>query len=76
VEHDDNANTMGRLAGRNMGGEAEPYHHLPSFYSDLFELTYEAVGELDPRLEIVTDWTEKKRLKNVQDRELIVHDKK
>jgi NADPH-dependent 2,4-dienoyl-CoA reductase/sulfur reductase-like enzyme len=59
VEHEDNANTMGRLAGRNMAGEREPYHHLPSFYSDLFELSYEAVGELNPRLEIVTDWTEK-----------------
>jgi 3-phenylpropionate/trans-cinnamate dioxygenase ferredoxin reductase component len=59
VEHEDNANTMGRLAGRNMAGESEPYHHLPSFYSDLFELSYEAVGELDARLEIVTDLTEK-----------------
>jgi NADPH-dependent 2,4-dienoyl-CoA reductase/sulfur reductase-like enzyme len=59
VEHEDNANTMGRAAGRNMAGESEPYHHLPSFYSDLFEVSYEAVGELDPRLEIVTDLTEK-----------------
>jgi NADPH-dependent 2,4-dienoyl-CoA reductase/sulfur reductase-like enzyme len=62
VEHEDNANTMGRVAGRNMAGERDPYHHLPSFYSDLFELSYEAVGELDPSLEIVTDWTEEKRL--------------
>jgi NADPH-dependent 2,4-dienoyl-CoA reductase/sulfur reductase-like enzyme len=59
VEHEDNANTMGRLAGRNMAGAREPYDHLPSFYSDLFDLSYEAVGELDPRLEVVTGWTEK-----------------
>ena len=52
VEHEDNANTMGRLAGRNMAGSAEPYHHLPFFYSDLFELGYEAVGKLDSRLSI------------------------
>lgn len=58
VEHEDNANTMGRLAGRIMAGSAEPYHHLPFFYSDLFELGYEAVGELDARLETVADWTE------------------
>jgi hypothetical protein len=32
------------------------YNHLPSFYSDLFELGYEAVGEVDARLEIVADW--------------------
>jgi 3-phenylpropionate/trans-cinnamate dioxygenase ferredoxin reductase component len=56
VEHEDNANTMGSLAGRNMAGQGAPYYHLPSFYSDLFELGYEAVGELDSRLEIFADW--------------------
>jgi 3-phenylpropionate/trans-cinnamate dioxygenase ferredoxin reductase component len=56
VEHEDNANTMGGLAGRNMAGQSEPYHHLPSFYSDMFELGYEAVGELDSRLETFADW--------------------
>lgn len=58
VEHEDNANTMGRLAGRAMAGDAAPYRHLPFFYSDLFELGYEAVGELDARLDVVADWTE------------------
>ncbi len=58
VEHEDNANTMGRHAGRNMAGEQTPYEHLPFFYSDLFDLGYEAVGELDARLEIVADWKE------------------
>jgi 3-phenylpropionate/trans-cinnamate dioxygenase ferredoxin reductase subunit len=59
VEHEDNSNTMGRLAGRSMAGSAEAYDtYLPSFYSDLFELGYEAVGELDSRLETVADWKE------------------
>lgn len=58
VEHEDNANSMGRCAGRNMAGEPTPYHHLPSFYSDLFDLGYEAVGDLDSRLETVADWQE------------------
>lgn len=58
VEHEDNANTMGKQAGRNMAGADEPYHHLPYFYSDLFDLGYEAVGELDSRLETVSDWQE------------------
>jgi NAD(P)H-nitrite reductase len=56
VEHEDNANTMGRQAGRNMAGANEPYIHLPFFYSDLFELGYEAVGELDSRYQVVSDW--------------------
>jgi NADPH-dependent 2,4-dienoyl-CoA reductase/sulfur reductase-like enzyme len=58
VEHEDNANTMGKQAGRNMAGAGEAYHHQPYFYSDLFELGYEAVGELDPRLEVFSDWQE------------------
>ena len=56
VEHEDNANTMGAAAGKNMAGEPTPYTHLPFFYSDLFDLGYEAVGELDSRLETVEDW--------------------
>ena len=56
VEHEDNANTMGKIAGQNMAGRASPYVHLPFFYSDLFELGYEAVGDLDSRLETVADW--------------------
>jgi len=58
VEHEDNANTMGREAGRAMAGKGSPYHHLPFFYSDLFDLGYEATGELDPTLETVADWKE------------------
>jgi 3-phenylpropionate/trans-cinnamate dioxygenase ferredoxin reductase component len=58
VEHEDNALTMGRAAGRNMAGAEEHYDHLPYFYSDLFDLGYEAIGELDPQLELVEDWQE------------------
>lgn len=58
VEHEDNAIAQGFYAGQNMAGEAVSYRHLPFFYSDLFELGYEAVGELDPRLEVVADWEE------------------
>ena len=58
VEHEDNALTMGEMAGRNMAGGTEKYTHLPFFYSDLFDLGYEAVGELDARHEMVEDWKE------------------
>jgi len=58
LEHEDNAVTMGRHAGRNMAGAKEPYQHLPFFYSDLFEIGYEAVGEIDTRLQMVEDWKE------------------
>jgi NADPH-dependent 2,4-dienoyl-CoA reductase/sulfur reductase-like enzyme len=56
VEHEDNAIQMGKLAGRNMAGADEAYTHVPMFYSDLFELGYEAVGEISSRMQIVTDW--------------------
>jgi 3-phenylpropionate/trans-cinnamate dioxygenase ferredoxin reductase subunit len=58
VEHEDNANSMGRLAGQAMAGRTVSYDHLPSFYSDLFELGFEAVGEIDSRLETIADWKE------------------
>jgi NADPH-dependent 2,4-dienoyl-CoA reductase/sulfur reductase-like enzyme len=61
VEHEDNANTMGEIAGKNMAGARSAYHHLPFFYSDLFDLGYEAVGELDSRLQMVEDWKEENR---------------
>ena len=56
VEHEDNANAMGGLAGVAMAGRVVSYDHLPFFYSDLFEMGYEAVGETDSRLEMVVDW--------------------
>jgi NADPH-dependent 2,4-dienoyl-CoA reductase/sulfur reductase-like enzyme len=61
VEHEDHANTHGLAVGANMAGAGEPYDHLPFFYSDLFELGYEAVGEVDPRLETIERWEEPNR---------------
>jgi NADPH-dependent 2,4-dienoyl-CoA reductase/sulfur reductase-like enzyme len=58
VEHEDNAVHMGKLAGRNMAGAGETYTHAPMFYSDLFDLGYEAVGDLSSKMETVTDWQE------------------
>ncbi len=56
VEHWDNALSQGKQAGRNMAGAHEPYTHMPYFFSDLFEFGYEAVGEIDSRLETFADW--------------------
>jgi NADPH-dependent 2,4-dienoyl-CoA reductase/sulfur reductase-like enzyme len=58
VEHEDHATSHGRQVGANMAGADEPYDHLPFFYSDLFDLGYEAVGELDSRLQTIADWSE------------------
>lgn len=58
VEHEDCAEDTGEVAGRNMTGDELEYDELPYFYSDLFELGYEAVGLTDPRLETYADWQE------------------
>lgn len=58
VEHEDNANTMGLIAGKNMAGDKIKYDHMPFFYSDLFDLGYEAVGEMNKDFTIVSDWIE------------------
>ena len=46
VEHEDHANSHGRFVGPVDGGcDPSEYDHLPLFYSDLFDLGYEAVGD-------------------------------
>jgi 3-phenylpropionate/trans-cinnamate dioxygenase ferredoxin reductase subunit len=61
VEHEDHANSHGALVGASMAGAAVGYDHLPLFYSDLFDLGYEAVGEVDARLDTVSAWAEPNR---------------
>ena len=61
VEHEDHAKSHGKHVGANMAGAQEPYEHLPFFYSDLFELGYEAVGEVDARHETLAEWVEPNR---------------
>ena len=61
VEHEDHANTHGRVVGANAAGAGEGYEHLPFFYSDLFDLGYEAVGEVNPSLATVEVWLEPNR---------------
>lgn len=56
-EHEDNANSTGMHAGMAMAGRLEPYRHLPLFYSDLFELGFEGVGQTDAAMKVITDWT-------------------
>lgn len=58
VEHEDNALKMGKAAGKAMAGAGEPWDYLPFFYSDLFDMGYEAVGKFDSANEIVEDWIE------------------
>ncbi len=65
VEHEDNAVQMGKVAGRNMAGGNETYTHTPMFYSDLFDLGYEAVGEMSSKMKTVEDWQEEPFKKGV-----------
>lgn len=56
VEHVDHATTMGQTVGRIMAGAEEAYTHTPLFYSDVFDVSYEAVGEVDTSLDVIEDW--------------------
>jgi NADPH-dependent 2,4-dienoyl-CoA reductase/sulfur reductase-like enzyme len=58
VEHEDNAVSRGRSAGANMAGQDEAMESAPFFYSDLFDLGFEAVGILDSHLATYADWVE------------------
>ncbi len=61
VEHWDNARVQGKHAGANMAGANKPYEYLPYFYSDLFDMGFEAVGEIDSRLHTFADWREEQK---------------
>ncbi len=56
MEHWDNALNQGKHAGRNMAGAREAFTYMPYFFSDLFEFGYEAVGEVNSRMETLADW--------------------
>lgn len=58
VEHWDNALNQGKQAGKNMAGANESYNYLSYFFSDLFDLGYEAVGEIDSRMQTRAEWQE------------------
>lgn len=56
VEHVNNATHMGAAAGCSMAGGGEVYDHTPYFYSDVFDISYRAVGSLDASLQTLQDW--------------------
>jgi len=58
VEHWDHAREHGRAVGANMAGANVPYTHLPMFYSDFFDLGWEAVGECESGLDVHPVWRE------------------
>ena len=45
VEHFDHAYASGAAAGANMAGMDQPYRYVPFFWSDVFELSFEFVGD-------------------------------
>jgi NADPH-dependent 2,4-dienoyl-CoA reductase/sulfur reductase-like enzyme len=53
VEHWDNAVEQGRHAARVMLGEREPFVHVPYFFSDVFDLSYEFWGDNEGAGEVV-----------------------
>ena len=56
IEHWDHAIFHGKRAGENMAGAGLPYDHMPMFFSDFFELGWEAVGDLDASLHVDAVW--------------------
>jgi NADPH-dependent 2,4-dienoyl-CoA reductase/sulfur reductase-like enzyme len=53
VEHWDNAVEQGRVAMRNLMGKFQPFIHVPYFFSDVFDLSYEFWGDADGHDQVV-----------------------
>ena len=47
LEHWDNAGAQGKHAGRNMAGANEPYTHQSAFFSDMFDITINVLGDTE-----------------------------
>jgi NADPH-dependent 2,4-dienoyl-CoA reductase/sulfur reductase-like enzyme len=47
VEHWDNAVAQGKVAGANMTGKRIRFHHVPYFWTDVFDHVINVVGSLD-----------------------------
>jgi NADPH-dependent 2,4-dienoyl-CoA reductase/sulfur reductase-like enzyme len=45
VEHWDNAVSQGQYCARSLMGEKTPFRHVPYFFSDVFDLSYEYWGD-------------------------------
>jgi NADPH-dependent 2,4-dienoyl-CoA reductase/sulfur reductase-like enzyme len=58
VEHWDHAREHGRAVGANMAGANVPYTHVPMFWSDFFDLGWEAVGACESGLDVHAVWRE------------------
>jgi len=61
IEHWDHARAHGKAVGANMAGAHRPYTYIPFFYSDLFDLGFEAVGEVDASLDTHAVWKQEFR---------------
>jgi NADPH-dependent 2,4-dienoyl-CoA reductase/sulfur reductase-like enzyme len=73
VEHWDNAVSQGQYCARALMGERVPFRHVPYFFSDLFDLSYEywgdssAADQIVPRGDLSTNsfsvwWLRQKRV--------------
>lgn len=58
MEHWDHAIAHGKAVGANMAGANRPYDEMPVFFSDLFDIGWEAVGEIDSQLVVEEVWRE------------------
>ncbi|MER2064401.1 MAG: FAD-dependent oxidoreductase, partial [Alkalibacterium sp.] len=55
IEHVDHARKSGTAVGKNMAGAEEPYDYTPYFYSKVFDISWKAIGTLDPDLHVFID---------------------
>lgn len=53
IEHWDNARAQGQHAIKNMMGVREPFRHVPYFFSDVFDLSYEFWGDTTEAAHVV-----------------------
>lgn len=55
IEHVDHARNSGKTVGKIMAGLDQPYDYTPYFYSVVFDISWKAIGQMDPSLHTFID---------------------
>lgn len=75
VEHYDNAQQSGRIAGQNMTGGGLPYTYQSMFWSDIGDVGLEAVGLADSKLDTMVYSVPKEGVEDGKNKKVVFYER-
>lgn len=72
LEHVDHARLSGELVGQNMAGAHLVYKHTPYFYSMIFDISWQAIGDINPEHHQIVDQRQRGKIVYFLDEDKLV----